>query len=194
METKEIKITFEGMESTQSIKDYVIQKISKHEENIKKAISVEVTFINHVRHKGIDKDFQININVVLPKSSIHIQEIGDDLYKLIDSSENVLGRRFKRYFDKFKQWEGEQPWEVMDIDYDEKEDEEIPSYEMYVPKISVREKMKDMKPMEEAEAIEMMELSGKSQLLFKSKKTSLISMVYKRRNGSYGLVEPLTEI
>ena len=50
--------------------------------------------------------------------------------------------------------------------------------------------IEELRPLEEAEAIELMELSGKNQLLFKSSKTSKISMVYKMPNGLYGLVEP----
>jgi putative sigma-54 modulation protein len=61
----------------------------------------------------------------------------------------------------------------------------------YVPKIAVRKKLEDLSPLEEGEAIEKMELSGFNQMLFRSKKTGLISMVYKREDGTYGLVEPV---
>jgi putative sigma-54 modulation protein len=44
--------------------------------------------------------------------------------------------------------------------------------------------------MEEAEAIERMELWGYNQLLFRNKATGKISMVYRREKGDYGLVEP----
>lgn len=60
--------------------------------------------------------------------------------------------------------------------------------------MTARRKMHEMRPMDEAEAIEFMELMGHKQLLFKNKKTDKISMVYKREVGGYGLVEPQDEV
>jgi len=44
--------------------------------------------------------------------------------------------------------------------------------------------------MAEAEAIERMELLGYDQFLFLNKATGKMSMIYRRRRGGYGLVEP----
>ena len=70
------------------------------------------------------------------------------------------------------------------------EDEKEDQYSDYVPTIAVRKKIQDMRPLEEGEAIERMELLGCDQLLFRNKGTGKISMVYKRVKGGYGLVEP----
>ena len=72
----------------------------------------------------------------------------------------------------------------------EESDVEGDIYENYVPTIAVRKKIEDMSPLEEGEAIERMELLGYDQLLFRSKSTGKISMIYKREQGGYGLVEP----
>ena len=47
-----------------------------------------------------------------------------------------------------------------------------------------------MSPLEEGEAIERMEMLGYDSFLFRSKATDKISLVYKRKDGSYGIVEP----
>ena len=44
--------------------------------------------------------------------------------------------------------------------------------------------------MAEAEAIERMELLGYDQFLFLDRSTGKIAMIYRRRRGGYGLVEP----
>ena len=44
--------------------------------------------------------------------------------------------------------------------------------------------------MHPAEAIERMELFGHEAFLFKNVKNGKYSVVYKRRDGTYGLVEP----
>jgi putative sigma-54 modulation protein len=61
---------------------------------------------------------------------------------------------------------------------------------IYIPKITKRKTMDDMTPLEEAEAIERMEMAGYDQYLFKNKSTNKISMIYRRIDGGYGLVEP----
>jgi len=69
-------------------------------------------------------------------------------------------------------------------------DDEKESYTNYVPTIKIRKKVEDMSPLEEGEAIERMELLGYDQILFRSKESGKISMIYRRKDGSYGLVEP----
>jgi ribosomal subunit interface protein len=199
MTSQDIKITFVGMEPTEALKDYVSLKISKHSEYIEKAMSIEVTLVDQVKRKGVGHDFEAKVRVALPKGFINVLEVGNDLYACIDAAEVVLGKRFKRYFDKFKQWEGQMPWKVMEAneyidDVEVAQGDESTSYEAYMPKVSVREKISDMRPMEEAEAIEQMELSGATQFLFRNMKTSKFSMVYRRNDGTYALVEPQDEL
>jgi putative sigma-54 modulation protein len=85
-------------------------------------------------------------------------------------------------------WGGSKEWEVMEIEGDGEEG--FDEYSNYVPKIAKRKKINDMSPLEEGEAIERMEMLGYDSYLFRSKKTDKISLVYKRKDGSYGIVEP----
>ncbi|HQG57549.1 MAG TPA: ribosome-associated translation inhibitor RaiA [Candidatus Dojkabacteria bacterium] len=197
MQIEEIKFTFNGMEPSDAIKKYFIEKMTKFETFLRKVNSCDVNFIDYSSNRGTQTDFKIDINVKVPNSFVHVDETGDNMYAIIDTATDILGRRIKRYFDKLNQWEGTNPWTVSDdpITAEEiAESSEVDNYSDYVPKIAKRSKMQEMRPLEEAEAIELMELSGKNQLLFKSSKTSKISMIYKMSNGLYGLVEPDDEI
>jgi hypothetical protein len=101
----------------------------------------------------------------------------------------------KRYRDRKGHWEGVKPWKVLEAEAalqaltDEVEGE-LDDYSDYVPKIAVRKSVKDIGPMAEAEAIERMELLGYDQFLFLNKATGKMTMIYRRRRGGYGLVEP----
>jgi putative sigma-54 modulation protein len=53
-----------------------------------------------------------------------------------------------------------------------------------------RYKRIDMKPMIPREAIEQMELLGHDFFLFPNAETQRANVVYRRRNGGYGLIEP----
>jgi len=108
---------------------------------------------------------------------------------------DTLDRRLKRYRDRRGYLEGVKPWKILEADaalqaLTEEVEGELDDYSDYVPKIAVRKTVKDIGPMEEAEAIERMELLGYDQFLFLNKTTGKISMIYKRKMGGYGLVEP----
>ena len=67
--------------------------------------------------------------------------------------------------------------DLSDIEYEEKEDKII------------KRKQVEVKPMDEEEAILQMELLGHQFYLFKNIDTSKEAVVYKRKNGGYGLIE-----
>lgn len=195
MDPKDIQINFVGMEPTEALKKYVLEKITKKINLFEEATAIEVFLKENQYSKGIEHDFRIDINVNLPKSPVRVEESGADMYANIDTATDVLFRRLKRYSDLKSQWEGKESWKVLEaetaLDEPFKEgDDQLDDYSDYVPKIATRKVVEDMSPLEEGEAIERMELLGYDQLLFRSKKTDKISMIYKRKQGGYGLVEP----
>ncbi len=191
MTVEDIQISFVGMDPTEALKKYVEEKIEKHEHLWEEATSIEVFLKESINSRGVEHDFRIDINVFLPNSAVRVEVSGPDMYANIDEASDTLARRLKRYIDKRAYWEGATPWKVLEANAQLKGPVEVvDDYSDYVPSISVRKKIEDMSPLEEGEAIERMELLGYDQLLFRSKKTGKISMLYRRTSGDYGLVEP----
>lgn len=193
MTLENIKISFIGMEPTEAIKKYVFDKIGKYEYLWKEATDIEVFLKEFVNSRGVKDNFRVDINVFLPNSTVRVEVTGSDMYANIDEASDTLAGRLRRYSDRKTYWEGASPWKVLEADaLISIPIENIEDYSDYVPSISVRKKIEDMSPLEEGEAIERMELLGYDQLLFRSKKTGKVSMLYKRKRGDYGLVEPAT--
>ncbi len=191
MNIKDVQITFVGMRPTEPLKKYVVEKITKYEHLLTEAITVDVVLKEYTQRKGVKHDFRIDITVKLPKSTVRVEISGENMYANIDQATDTLARRLNRYSDKKAYWEGITPWKVLEADAMLKQvEEKIDTYVDYVPTIKVRKKLDDMSPLEEGEAIERMELLGYDQLLFRHKGSGKISMIYKRKEGGYGLVEP----
>ena len=191
MTTEELKITFVGMEPTEPLKKYVIDKINKYDHLLDEAISGDVVLKEYINRKGVKNDFRVDITIILPNSAVRVEVSGENMYANIDEASDTLARRLKRYTDKKAYWEGITPWKVLEADSMLKDiDEKVDTYEDYVPSIKIRKRLEDMSPLEEGEAIERMELLGYDQLLFRSKSSGKISMIYRRKDGGYGLVEP----
>jgi len=195
MEKDKIQISFVGMEPTVALKKYTLEKILKKENLLEEATKIEVFLKEEIYTKGVQNDFRIDIDVYLPKAAVRVEESGPEMYANIDKATDVLFRRLKRYHDQKAHWEGQESWRVLEAEAAQqslpKESEVLlDDYSDYIPKIAKRKVVEDMSPLEEGEAIERMELLGYWQLLFRSKKTNKISMLYKRNRGGYGLVEP----
>lgn len=192
MTEKEIQVSFVGMKSSKALRKYTIDKIVKYKHLWEEATALEVSLKEYVKRKGTKDDFRVDITVTLPKSVVRVEVSGENMYANIDEASDTLARRLTRYSDRKNYWEGVTPWKVLEADAQLKivEDEKEDQYSDYVPTIAVRKKIQDMRPLEEGEAIERMELLGCDQLLFRNKGTGKISMVYKRVKGGYGLVEP----
>jgi len=190
-----IKISFVGMEPSDTLKEYITEKLEKKEKLLKEATLIEVFFKENIHRRGVKEDYRVDITVTLPNSPIRIEQSGEDMYANIDLAMDILDRRLKRYRERRGYLEGVKPWKILEADaalqaLTEEVEGELDDYSDYVPKIAVRKTVKDIGPMEEAEAIERMELLGYDQFLFLNKTTGKISMIYKREMGGYGLVEP----
>lgn len=195
MKTSAFKVTFDGMDSSEVLKKYLSEKLAKFENFLELATLGEVVFKQNAHRRGKKDDLSIDINVYLPKSKINVEERGDNMYELIDFATDLLARRLKRYHDKLKQWEGQVPWKVIEAEEElkalEKDiDEDANDYSDYIPKISKRTKLDDLSPIEEAEAIEKMELLGRDQFFFKNKSLGEFCMIYRLKSGEYGIIQP----
>lgn len=188
-----IVISFNGLEPSDALKQYVEEKLTKHEDLLLPATSIRAELNEFKSTRGVKADFRFDLNVTLPKAVVRVEESGNDMYAIIDKATDVLARRLKRYLDKRSNWDGITPWSDLESQLDESlnsESSETDEYIDYVPKVSVRKKLDYLSPMHEAEAIERMELLGDNQILFKSAISGKYTMIYKDNRGRYILIEP----
>jgi putative sigma-54 modulation protein len=186
-----VRISGHGMEVTDAMKKYVEEKLNKYERVFDLATSIDVEFVENVAARGVDTDFKVEIMMALPRTVARVEKSGSDIYAIVDETTDVIYRKVKRYKEKLRQWEGSSPWKVEEGEIgDVSEDFDFITY---IPKIVRRKKLEDCRPMSEAEAIERMEMLGYDTFLFKNMETGVYSLVYKRKRGGYGIVEPCEE-
>lgn len=188
-------ISGRGVKVTSGIRSKIDEIFSKHKEFLDVATKIEVELKESQSHAGVDTDLSVEVTAVMPKATIRVVETGRDFYTIIDEIDPILRRRLRRYNAKQKQWEGKRTWKVLQREKFEKEISEIKE-DVYADSIDITPRITRYKqfsrnsPMHPAEAIERMELLGHEAFLFKSIKTRKYSVVYKRYDGTYGLLEP----
>jgi putative sigma-54 modulation protein len=182
--TIQILVNTSEMEMTPRLKDYVekkINKLSKFLENIDEA-RVELKYDRSVRSASDKHVAQMTIsgkNLLL-----RAEERSEDIYTSIDAALDKLHRRVEKVKGKRLDSRAESG---PDMAAESEEAEETPAPGQMV----IRRKKFLLEPMSEPEAIEQMHMLGHEEFfLFHNLQTAAVNVIYKRRDGTFGILEP----
>ncbi len=166
-----------NIDVTAGLKEAVESKLGKLERYFTQDTEVHVTL-------SVQKNRQkIEVTIPVKGGIIRSEEESDDMYVSIDLVEEIIERQLRKYKTKLvsKQQEGgnfnQEFIEEDDVDTDD---------EIKV----VKTKKFGIKPMYPEDACLQMELLGHSFYVFSNAETDEVNVVYKRKNGTYGLIEP----
>ncbi len=172
-----IKVSGKNIVVTEALRDRVEKKLSKFEKFFNPDTVAHATL-------AVEKNRHI-IEVTIPFNGVLLrgEEATDDMYTSIDSVVEKLERQIARHRTKLEKRikDGSVRFENFCFDADEDEPGE--------PKI-VRTKRFAMKPMPVEEAVLQMELLGHVFFMFFNAESEEVNVVYKRKDGNYGLIEP----
>ena len=170
-------IVGKNIDVTPGLKAAVEEKIGKLEKYFTPDTIANVTLnVDKERHK-------IEVTIPVKGKIIRAEQISNDMYASIDLVEEVIERQLKKYksklVDKMQAEASNFKKEFIDSEY--MDDEEIRIERM---------KKFDPKPMYAEDACLEMEMLGHDFFMFRNADTDEINVVYKRKNGAYGLIEP----
>jgi putative sigma-54 modulation protein len=182
--TLEVEITTRNMELTDRVHDYVVKKVSKLDKYLGGIDEARVD-LAQVKTARNASDRQVAQITVRGRGFIlRAEERSDNIYSAIDTAMEKIQRRINRYKGKRSRSRHEIP------EYEEAIIEAIEVEEDSTP-IIARRKRFNLIPMDEMEAIEQMELLGhETFFVFFNANTNSINVLYKRRDNTYGLIEP----
>jgi putative sigma-54 modulation protein len=173
----------ENIEVTPAIRDYVERKISKLEryftETPEAKVNVNLRF-------NQDKTSKVEVTIPLPNLVLRAEETNVDMYAGIDLISDKLERQIRKHKTKvnrkFRE-KGDFPNTFSTSEHIEGQEVDEDDLEL------VRTKRFDLKPMDSEEAILQMNLLGHSFYVFNNADTNRTNVVYKRKDGRYGLIE-----
>ncbi|MDR2464735.1 MAG: ribosome-associated translation inhibitor RaiA [Streptococcaceae bacterium] len=173
------KVRGENIEVTSAIRDYVEKKVGK----VEKFFPETTEATAHVSMKVYtEKTAKVEVTIPLPNLTLRAEETSPDLYGSIDLVADKLERQIRRY--KTKVNRGHRALSTAEIfSVDEEDEVEEPIEEI------VRTKRFDLKEWSSEEAIIQMEMLGHDFFVFKDVDTSHTSVLYRRNDGKYGLIE-----
>ncbi|KRM81384.1 sigma 54 modulation protein SSU ribosomal protein S30P [Limosilactobacillus coleohominis DSM 14060] len=169
----------ENVDLTDAIRDYVEKRISK----INKFLEDNVDATAHVNLKVYkNKTFKVEVTIPLPYLTLRAEETSNDMYASIDLVTDKLERQIRKYKTKVNRKSREKGLKNLEFvpGDDGAEDDSL--------KI-VRTKEISLKPMDSEEAVLQMDMLGHDFFIFQHADTNGTSVVYRRNDGRYGLIE-----
>ncbi|EEU30144.1 ribosomal subunit interface protein [Limosilactobacillus coleohominis 101-4-CHN] len=169
----------ENVDLTDAIRDYVEKRISK----INKFLEDNVDATAHVNLKVYkNKTFKVEVTIPLPYLTLRAEETSNDMYASIDLVTDKLERQIRKYKTKVNRKSREKGLKNLEFvpGDDGTEDDSL--------KI-VRTKEISLKPMDSEEAVLQMDMLGHDFFIFQDADTNGTSVVYRRNDGRYGLIE-----
>ena len=167
-----------NIEVTDRLREYVEKKVGKLDRYLPTITEARMEL--SVEGTKSAKDRQVAQLTVRSKGTLlRAEERTADMFASIDAIVDKMYRQIVRYKGK-RYVRGRGPGEVPPVE----EFEEEP------PRRIVRTKRFQVAPMDEEEAIEQMELLGHDFFVFFNVNTNEINVIYRRKDGDYGLLEP----
>jgi putative sigma-54 modulation protein len=187
--TLEVEIYGRNMEVTERISDYVQKKVVKLDRYLNgvEEARVDLAYVKSARSAA---DRQVAQITVRGKGIIlRSEERADDIYSALDTALEKLQRQMERYKGKHHRGRGDgrSAAEVVQVTTTVVEE---PERAEPIPVIA-RRKHFIITPMDENEALEQMTLLGHEDFfVFYNVQTNAVNILYRRRDGTYGLIEP----
>jgi len=176
----EIAVTFRHMKPTESLRTYAEEKISKIKKYLDFPIEAHVVLsVEKFRHIA-------DVTLSLDGTWIKGIEETDDMYSAIDQVMDKLEKQVKKNRSKVRNRRAENRKGEGALEIEETEEDATLGLEG--PSIEV-EKMV-AKPMDPEEAAMQLSTSQQDFLVFRNAQSEEINVIYKRRDGNLGLIQP----
>jgi putative sigma-54 modulation protein len=178
----DVELSARHFELTDTVRNYIDRKVGRLDRYLPdiKATRVE---LSRVSTRSMGEVYAAQVTAWVDGSILRAEEVNGDLYAAIDLSADKIHRQIERYKGKRHRRYQARP----DEEAEESAEEVVPEED---PAQVVRRKRFELYPMTEAEAIDQLELLGHDFFMFLNAQTGHVNVMYRRRDGHMGLLEP----
>ena len=177
-----MKISVRGdkIKVTEAMNNYVVEKLKKIDKYLDNPEEVNASVVVRVEKQGQ----KVEITIPLKNFMLRAEETQEDIYAAVDTIIDKIERQIRKNKTKLES-QAKKSREVKAFVLDEIKEVEEEVEETMI----VKRKKVDVKPMSEEEAVLQMELLGHDFYLFKDADTMKPTLVYKRKDNQYGIIE-----
>jgi putative sigma-54 modulation protein len=177
----DVSVTFRHLEATAALREYAVEKASKIRNYFGEPNEITIV-LSSEKHR-----YTAEITLKAGRITANAKEETEDLYSAVDVAVDKVDRQIKKHKDKLKHHkQGSMPQEITSR-YNILSSKSIEENEQ--PKIIKTENV-FAKPMSLEEAVLQLKLLKNDFLVFINASTAKINVIYHRKDGDYGLIEP----
>ncbi|MFO7173576.1 MAG: ribosome-associated translation inhibitor RaiA [Bacillota bacterium] len=170
----QVAVYGKNIEVTAALREYAQKKLNKLDRYLQEPADAQVTF-------SVERGRHI-VEVTIPVRDGYLlrgEEATDDMYASIDLVVEKLEKQIHKYRSRFRRKGGPAQTGIPPAGQEEAEGDRI-----------VRVKRFALKPQTVEEAVMQMNLLGHDFYVFTNAETGQVNVVYRRKDGNYGLIEP----
>ncbi len=179
----DIHVTFRHLETSNEVKEYVIEKVEKLERYFHDALQVNVVLFKDRFNQVAD------ITIIAKGGNVNVKEGTNDIRASIDLAVGKLERQLKKQKEKTKDHKAHASADVVSQIYYEKEKDSAITFGHGAPNI-INTIRYDFNPMTLEDAVLSIEKKNKAFVVFNNLENNNLTILYKLSNGDYGIMEP----
>ena len=169
----QVMVTFRHVEPTDGLRQHAEEKVQRVRKYLRRPIEAHIILsVEKQRHIA---EVQLSANHL----NITATEETDDLYSAIDLAMSKIERQIKKHTAKYKNHKGPNNTATA-----------LATGNPERTGITIHTQRVAVKPMSVDEAVMQLKLLKNDFLLFTNAATDALSVVYRRKDGNYGLIEP----
>lgn len=182
----DIQITGKNLDISQSVRDYINKKLGKINRYLPNILVFEVV-ASEEKTRSPEQRFIAQVTINNKGTLLRGEERGQDIHTAIDKVAEIMDRQVEHYKKRIPYSKGRGTVSIRTTtkEVTSSVDAEVTDTG---PRI-VKTKQFDVKPMSLDEAVDQMELLGHDFFLFYNPDSNNMNLLYKRKDGNYGLIE-----
>ncbi len=181
----ELVIKGKNMEVEKAAQEYIKSKLNRLERHLPDIGEVKVELVQEMT-KSAENRFVAQVTITTHGTLLRGEERASTIYAAIDTVVDVLNRQVERFKDKLYRSRRRITPLRREEAAEELQEEKVEEKESRIVKV----KRFPVKPMTPEEAAEQMELLSHDFFIFFNPEIDRFSVLYRRGDGNYGLIEP----
>jgi putative sigma-54 modulation protein len=177
----ELQITSKNIQLAPEVRRYIERKLGRLNRHLPNITESKVE-LSEEKTRSPQQRFVVQMTIDSKGTLLRGEERGKDLFTAIDKVAAIMNRQIEHY--KGKLYDKGRGSSLVKSEASEDLEAAPPSARV------VRVKRFAVKPMSVAEAVDQMELLGHDFFLFFNADSEQLNVIYRRKDGHYGLIEP----
>jgi putative sigma-54 modulation protein len=193
----QLQVSGRNLDVTEPIREYAERKLARIERHLTEDTRVDLELAIE-RNRSISANQCAELTVWTSGPVLRAHEAAEDMYAAIDLAVDKLDRQVRRYRERRRHWRPHHQARDVEALIPLSDADEAASLSeangaepaLPIPTI-VKTKRFNMKPMHPDEAALQLELVGHEFYVFLNAETDAVAVIYRRRDGNLGVIEPV---